>query len=116
MKDKKKAKIINILNKIKNADEYFINEDDKYIDPDFILESNGKAEEEFEQLMKKEKSIMDKKEALECIRNEEYESVPSEFYKDKSFVLEGVKLDRRALEFADESLKKDPDIIKAAKK
>jgi len=30
---------------------------------------------------------MNKKEALECIRNEEYESVPKEFYKDKSFVL-----------------------------
>ena len=56
MKDKKKAK--KILNKIKNADEQFVNEDDKYIDPDFILESNGKAEKEFEQIMKKEKSIM----------------------------------------------------------
>ena len=55
MKDKKKAK--KILNKIKNADEQFVNEDDKYIDPDFILESNGKAEKEFEQIMKKIKVL-----------------------------------------------------------
>ena len=86
---------------------------------------------------------MNKKEALECISNGEYESVPKEFYKDKSFVLEAVKLDvdgnvlyyadksfRKdktiileaviqngiALEYADESLQKDPDIIKAAKR
>ena len=59
---------------------------------------------------------MNKKEALECIRNEEYESVPKKFYKDKSIVLEAVKQNGQALEYADESLKKDPDIIKVVKK
>jgi len=59
---------------------------------------------------------MNKKEALECIGNEEYESVPKEFYKDKSFVLEAVKQNGDALEWADESLQKDPDIIQAAKR
>ena len=84
---------------------------------------------------------MNKEEALECITNQEFESVPEKFYNDKSFVLEAVKqdglaleyadeslkknksivlealkLDGYALKFADESLQKDPDIIKAAKK
>lgn len=56
---------------------------------------------------------MNKKEALECISNGEHESVPKEFYKDKSFVLKAIKLDEGgiALEYADESLQKDPDII-----
>jgi hypothetical protein len=36
--------------------------------------------------------------------------------KDKSIVLEAVKKSGYALEYADESLQKDPDIIKAAKK
>ncbi len=51
---------------------------------------------------------MDKKGALECISNGEYESVPKEFYKDKSFVLEAVKLDvdGNVLQFADETFKK----------
>ena len=62
------------------------------------------------------KSAMNKKEALECIRNEEQESVPKKFYKDKSIVLEAVKQNGQALEYADESLKKDPDIIKVVKK
>jgi hypothetical protein len=84
---------------------------------------------------------MNKKEALEYILDAEYESVPKEFYKDKSFVLEAVKQNgqalyyvdeslkkdksfvlevvkqnRQALFFVDESLQKDPDIIQAAKK
>ena len=59
---------------------------------------------------------MNKKEALECIRNEEYESVPKEFYKDKSFVLEAVKQDGCALEYADESFKKDKSIVLEAVK
>ncbi len=56
---------------------------------------------------------MDKKEALEFISNGEYERVPKEFYKDKSFVLEAVKQDGIALEFADESFKKDKSIVLA---
>ncbi len=59
---------------------------------------------------------MDKKEALEFISNREYESVPKEFYKDKSIVLEAVKQDGIALEFADESLKKDKSIVLEAVK
>ena len=59
---------------------------------------------------------MNKKEALEYILDAEYESVPKEFYKDKSFVLEAVKQNGQALFFVDESLQKDPDIIQAAKK
>ena len=58
---------------------------------------------------------MNKEKALECISNKQYENVPQEFYKNKSFVLEMVNIDGFALEYADESLKKDPDIIKAAK-
>ena len=50
---------------------------------------------------------MNKKEVLECIRNEEYESVPKEFYKDKSFFHAVVKEDGTALEYADENLKKN---------
>ena len=52
---------------------------------------------------------MNKKEALECISNGEYESVPKEFYKDKSFVLEAVKLDvdGNVLYYADQSFRKD---------
>ncbi len=59
---------------------------------------------------------MDKKEALEFISNGEYEIVPKEFYKDKSFVLEAVKSDGLALEFADESFKKDKSIVLEAVK
>jgi hypothetical protein len=56
---------------------------------------------------------MNKKEALECISNGEYESVPKEFYKDKSFVLEAVKLDvdGNVLYYADQSFRKDKTII-----
>ena len=57
---------------------------------------------------------MDKKEALECISNGEYGSIPKEFYKDKSFVLEAVKQNGYALQYADESLKKDRSIVIAA--
>ena len=59
---------------------------------------------------------MNKKEALACIGNKNFESVPKEFYKDKSIVFEAVKTNEFALEYADESLKKDPDIIKVVKK
>jgi hypothetical protein len=59
---------------------------------------------------------MNKEKALEYISDKQYENVPKEFYKDKSFVLEAVKTNEFALQYADESLQKDPDIIKAAKK
>jgi hypothetical protein len=59
---------------------------------------------------------MNKKEALECIRNVEADRVPKEFYKDKSFVLEAVKSNGLALQYADESLKKDKSIVLTAVK
>ena len=59
---------------------------------------------------------MNREEALECITNKEFESIPKKFYKNKSFVFETVKTNGLALKYADESLQKDPDIIKAAKK
>ena len=57
-----------------------------------------------------------KKKGLEYIINGSLNIVPKEFYKDKSFVLEAVKEDGYALEYVNENLKNDPDIIKAAKK
>jgi hypothetical protein len=36
---------------------------------------------------------MDKMKALQCIIYGDFQSVPESFYKDKSFVLEAVKLD-----------------------
>jgi hypothetical protein len=48
---------------------------------------------------KNKKSIMNKKEALECIRNVEADRVPKEFYKDKSFILEAVEITGLALSF-----------------
>jgi len=57
---------------------------------------------------------MNKKEALSCIIRGDYESVPKEFRQDKSFVLQAVKQDGLALKYANESLKNDTDIIKAA--
>jgi hypothetical protein len=59
---------------------------------------------------------MNKEKALECISDKQYENVPKEFYKDKSFVLEMVNIDGFALEYADESLKKDKSIVLAAVK
>ena len=65
---------------------------------------------------------MDKKKDLDLdgIEFEEledgYDSIPKESWKDKSFVLETVKQNGVALEYADESLQKDPDIIQAAEK
>ena len=59
---------------------------------------------------------MNKEEALECITNQEFESVPKKFYNDKSFVLEAVKQDGLALEYADESLQKDKSIVLEAVK
>ncbi len=59
---------------------------------------------------------MNKKEALEFISNGEYESVPKEFYKDKSIVLEAVKQNGSALQYADESLKKDKSFVIEAEK
>jgi hypothetical protein len=52
-----------------------------------------------------------KKEALNFIINLDYKSVPKEFYKDKSFVLEAVKENGYALEYANENLQKDKSIV-----
>jgi len=54
---------------------------------------------------------MDKKKDLDVIEFEEledgYDSIPKESWKGKSFVLETVKEDGIALEYADESFIKD---------
>jgi hypothetical protein len=42
--------------------------------------------------------------------------VDKSFTKDKSIVLVAIKQDAEAFEFVDESLKNDPDVIKAVKK
>ena len=39
---------------------------------------------------------------------------PEKFKKDKEIVMTAVKLDGQALRYADESLQKDPDILKAS--
>ena len=63
---------------------------------------------------------MDKKKDLDGIEFEElengYDSIPKESWKDKSFVLETVKEDGIALEYADKSLKKDKYIVHEAVK
>jgi hypothetical protein len=65
---------------------------------------------------------MDKKKDLDLdgIEFEEledgYDSIPKESWKDKSFVLETVKEDGIALEYADKSLKKDKSIVLEAVK
>ena len=64
---------------------------------------------------------MDKKKDLDLdgIEFEEledvYDSIPKESWKHKSIVLTAVKEHGYALQYADESLQKDPDIIQAAK-
>ena len=61
---------------------------------------------------------MDKKKDLDGIEFEElengYDSIPKESWKYKSFVLETVKEDGIALEYADKSLKKDKSIVLVA--
>jgi len=57
---------------------------------------------------------MDKMKALQCIIYGDFQSVPESFYKDKSFVLEAVKRNGMALEYADKSLKKDKSIVLVA--
>jgi hypothetical protein len=59
---------------------------------------------------------MNKKEALECIRNVEADRVSKEFYKDKSFVLEALKITGLILSRVDESFKKDKSIVLLAVK
>jgi len=60
--------------------------------------------------------ITNKKQVLECIINGKYESIPKEFYKDKSIVLEAVKKSGYALKYADQILKKDKSIVLEATK
>lgn len=40
--------------------------------------------------------------------------LPEKFKKDKEIVMAAVQLDGHALRYADESLQKDPDILKAS--
>ena len=56
---------------------------------------------------------MDKKEALKIAQESgrELENLPDEFKKDYEIVLEAVKNHGSALEYADDSLKNDPDIL-----
>jgi hypothetical protein len=56
---------------------------------------------------------MDKKEALKIVQVDglELEDLPDHFKKDKKIVLEAIKNDEAALEFAHDSLKNDPDIL-----
>ena len=63
---------------------------------------------------------MDKKEALKivqnCIDGYELENLPAHFKKDKEIVLEAVKQDGFALEYADDSLMNDLDILAVVNK
>ena len=56
---------------------------------------------------------MDKKEALKIVKNDgrELKNLPAHFKKDKKIVLEAVKQDVFALNYADYSLENDPDIL-----
>ena len=56
---------------------------------------------------------MDKKEALEIVKKEgdKITSLPENFQKDREIFLEAVKQDGSALNYADDSLKNDPDIL-----
>ena len=61
---------------------------------------------------------MTKNEILELVSVEpdKFKNLPAKFKKDKEIVLAAVKQDGRALEYADESLKKDREIALVAEK
>lgn len=61
---------------------------------------------------------MDKKEALKKVQElgTELENLPDHFKKDKEVVFAAVKSVVPALAYADDSLKKDPDILAAVEK
>ena len=56
---------------------------------------------------------MDKKEALKIVQESgsELENLPDEFKKDKDVVYAAMVEDGDNLDFADDSLKNDPDIL-----
>jgi len=56
---------------------------------------------------------MEKKEALKIVQRDglELKNLPAHFKKDKEIVLEAVKQNSFALNYADESLRNDPDIL-----
>lgn len=63
--------------------------------------------------------LKDEEIALEALKSSDYsilETCDSSLLKNKKFMLKAVKETSEALQFADEALKKDPDIIKAAKR
>ena len=59
-------------------------------------------------------SEMTKEEILHWVSNRSLFlfDLPEKFKKDKEIIMEAVKLDGQALRYADESLQKDPDILK----
>jgi len=63
-------------------------------------------------------SEMTKEEILHWISNKSLHlfDLPEKFKKDREIVLAAVQSDGDAIRYADESLQKDPDILKAAGK
>ena len=56
---------------------------------------------------------MERKEALKIVQQypPELENLPAHFKKDREIVLEAVKSNGGALQYADKSLRNDPDIL-----
>jgi hypothetical protein len=72
----------------------------------------------FGYIMNKE-FLKDEEITFEALKSSDYsilETCDSSLLKNKQFMLKAVKVTSEALQFADEALKKDPDIIKAAKR
>ena len=59
---------------------------------------------------------INKKEALLLVSEGEFSKIPVEFWNDKYFVLEAVKQNGAALQYADINLKKDKSIVLVAVK
>ena len=61
-------------------------------------------------------SEMTKEEILHWVSNRSLflSDLPEKFKKDKEIVIAAVQLDGQALRYADETLQKDPDILKAS--
>ena len=61
-------------------------------------------------------SEMTKEEILHWVSNRSLFlfDLPEKFKKDKEIVMAAVELDGQALKYADESLQKDPDILKVS--
>ena len=61
--------------------------------------------------------ILEKEKALELIRNRgSLDSIPKKFWKDKEFVLEAVRIDGNALQYASDKLKNDREVVLEAVK